>query len=253
MADMGGIFNTKEVQGKRAADVASGERRVKLKAYDATASQLLSIINSMDTRKLWKAVAEGNKSAAFHTELSASTDTPSSVYRVGVGLSRTAQALLAGIAALEDEDMAKILLPNFRDEALKEATDLKVHLEIPNAGKGSETTALSHGGFAAARYQNVAGAPAQRAKIDIEKAGTALHEFWTEKNSTLRGVLFLLSGQGAFFAAHVAEKQARAWVDHKPATEADVIAAAVARTGASGAAATSSAGAREADLAGLFG
>jgi hypothetical protein len=50
-----------------------------------------------------------------------------------------------------------------------------------------------------------------------EQAASKLDEWILQDTTPLRAILTILGGNGAFFAAHTAEKTARAWALHKPA------------------------------------
>ena len=117
------------------------ERRDKLFVYDAAAVQALnpygcSQFTDSAPEEVWNMVTKGNNRAKFHSEL-ASDD----AWRIGVGISRTAETLVEGIQMLKTDNMAKLLKPEPLKLALDEATALQPHLEILNFGKGSEKDA----------------------------------------------------------------------------------------------------------------
>lgn len=233
------------------------QKRVKLKAYDAVAAQLLnpygpSMEKNMSLKELWHAVTEGNNAATFHSELAA-TELTGGVYRVGVGISRVAESLIAAIHALEEPMLKRLLRDAPLAAALNEGKQLEKSLVILNAGKGSERTGEELAGFgkfraAAAQPE----APPQQSETAVKRAAAELHAWLSLEKSPLRAVLALMSGHGVFYAAQVNEKVARGWIHHKPATLADVEAAALARRGQGAGASSSSGGAAmENDAAGL--
>ena len=128
-------------KGGAADPKTPAERRDKLFVYDAAAVQALnpygcSQFTDSAPEEVWNMVTKGNNRAKFHSEL-ASDD----AWRIGVGISRTAETLVEGIQMLKTDNMAKLLKPEPLKLALDEATALQPHLEILNFGKGSEKDA----------------------------------------------------------------------------------------------------------------
>jgi len=202
-------------------------RRVKLFPWDTVASQMFnpygkSNISDISTGKLWKAASDGNKAVMFHTELAASTD-----YRVGIGFSRSAEAVVAAIEQLKDPNVTKLLNPAALQAAMAEADELLPHLKVLNVGKGSEG-GNTQSGFSSLRKRPHASqqGPTQEQTTTAAKAFYA----WLRKEKTpLRAILSILSGDGAFYAGYAAEKTARSFVDHKPADEHAIVKACLAR------------------------
>ena len=116
-----------------------------------------------------------------------------------------------------------------------------------DAGKGREGGDQATG-FAALKKQTSSSIrPINPTAEEVEGAAKKLHAWLSkvcvcmshgvigsmridsQESSPLRGILSILSGDGAFYAGHVAEKTARAWVQCKPATAQDVVTAAQAR------------------------
>ena len=217
------------------APASSGQkRRVNLYHYDSVAAQLFnpygaSIGTDMDGQKFWKAAAGGNRKAVFHTELAA-TEESGGAYCVGVGLSRVAETLLAAIEQLEDADLKRLLAAAPLRKAKEEAAALKPHLQVLNAGLAA---AESGGSFSALKKKQktgwAAGEEVDRSEEKATEAARTLHAWLSLEKTPLRHLLIILGGRGAFFAGHMAEKTARTWVRHKPASAEDAIAAAVAR------------------------
>eukprot|EP00913_Durusdinium_trenchii_P002605 g2411.t1 len=183
----------------------------------------------MDGQKFWKAAAGGNRKAVFHTELAA-TEESGGAYCVGVGLSRVAETLLAAIEQLEDADLKRLLAAAPLRKAKEEAAALKPRLQVLNAGLAA---AESGGSFSALKKKQktgwAAGEEVDRSEEKATEAARALHAWLSLEKTPLRHLLIILGGRGAFFAGHMAEKTARTWVRHKPASAEDAIAAAVAR------------------------
>ena len=112
------------------------------------------------------------------------------------------------------------------DKAKLEAADVKGALDILNAGKGSES-AGNEQGFSALKKRRVD--PVRRSAATEEElvnAASTLHAWLKADKSALRGILSILSGDGLFFAAHIAEKTGRGWVAEETVT-AEVLAEAV--------------------------
>jgi hypothetical protein len=221
-SDAAGLFSS-EPAGSAAA---AAERRTKLRRWDHVAAQALNPQGVSDIDKaglmvLWSAVSKGNKAVAFFTNPAATQETGGE-YRVGVGISQTAQALLAAIGELRKPLYAQLLRDEPLKKALKVADALEPQLKILDAGKGSETGGAERAGFAALRGA-AGGAPGPApTQPQVDAAATALYQFLVAERNDLRGVLSLMSGGGSFYNAAVAEKTARAWVQHKPALLDDV-------------------------------
>jgi hypothetical protein len=243
MADAAGLFtasaraSSPTMQRKEAA---AGPRRTKLYTYDSVAAQVFnpygsSVFTKLSPKEIWTAAAAGNKKAKFHTELAADKEHGGD-YRVGVGMSRMAETLLAAIEQLDDENIGLLLAPGPLQSAQAEGKALAPALRILNAGKGAENdeTAASFSAFKkhkgnAGSSSKDTGRPASSTTADIEKAAAEYHDWLSKETTPLRAVLAILAGNGTFFAAHVAEKTSRAWALHKPADKSAAQAAALAR------------------------
>jgi hypothetical protein len=140
------------------------------------------------------------------------TDETGGVYRIGVGLSRTAEAMISAIQRLKEPKYKKLLDKDLYKAALDEASQLLPVLEIINAGKGTEGGGEAPTGFAALRrlqFQEKVEGPSPAAR---KKAAAAFYEYLKKESTPLRGMLALLSGGGIFYSGAVAEKTARAWI-----------------------------------------
>ena len=123
----------------RAADDAGLEvttRRTKLRKGDTVASLVLnpdgkSEVEGKRPKDVYDAISKGNKYVAYHNNM-ASDD----VYRQGVGISQTCQAMEAVIHTLEtDTDIKLLLKDQFYEKVMVEAREMKPHFQILNAGK----------------------------------------------------------------------------------------------------------------------
>ena len=252
--DLAGLFEQGTAAPTGTAKGAAGaapstERRDKLFVYDAAAAQALnpygcSQFTDSLPEEVWNMVSKGNNRAKFHSEL-ASDD----AWRIGVGISRTAETLLEGIHLLRTGNVSKLLKPEPLELALDEAAALEPYLEVLNFGKGSEKDA-SPGNLASLKRRKLEDAAAPPLKEEVTEAADALHAWLQQKTSPLRAIFVVLAGSGAFWAAHVAEKVARAAVIHKPLEGPAMRNAALARRKEHTAGAQSSAAAD--DASGLF-
>ena len=210
------------------------EKRIKLMPSDTVPVKMLNpygpnSINETPLGDLWSATKKGDLRARFHSELAADENSGGN-YRIGIGVSRFAESTLNGIKALEEPKMAKILKPDVLKRALDEAEPLKKPLETLHAGKGSQTSGVVS--LVALSKKIAAAKPVE--KEEIEAAADLVYDWLKKPESVLRAMLNLLASNGAFYAAAVNEKVARACVHERPMDAATFKAAAWAR--ASGAA-----------------
>lgn len=225
-------------------------RRTKLYFYDSVASQMLnpwgeSNFTQESTEAVWRAAAQGTKKVAFHTELA-----DEEKYRQGVGLSRTAEALLAAIAVLESKNMTKLLQQGPLEAARNEAAELKPHLTLLNRGKGRQEGPKEFTMSQLKKRRVDSGASAPPSEEAVKAAAVEVHKWLSKETTPLRAILTILAGNGTFWAGHVAEKTCRAAVQHKPFTEVTFAAAAAARNTAP--APSVAAQSTAADTGGLF-
>ena len=231
-SDAAGLFAApSSPTATQAGSVAPQGRREKLYWYDSVASQMLnpygeSAFTEQSTEVVWRAAAQGSKRVAFHTELAAADP-----WRQGVGISRSAEALLAAIRTLETDNVKKLLKEEHLTAALEEAAGLKPMLERLNQGKGSQGEAKQPTmSQLKKRRVEPESDRAPVSKADMEAAAQAVHKWFQKERSPLRAILAILAGNGTFFAGHVADKTCRAAIQHKPLNEAAWAAAAVARS-----------------------
>jgi hypothetical protein len=234
-----------------AASVAKEEpktKRVKLCLYDRVPAQFLEKVSIKETsnKDLWSVVIAGTKTAQFLHELGATSATGGDA-RVGIGMSRFAEALLKAIERLRDANVKKILKEEVLAMAIAEAEAIEPSLKILNAGKssgpGGGTT------MASLKRKSTSSAPPQHSEDDVFKAAKATASFLKKPTSALLGLLSLLGFDGDFYVGYCHLKTARAWMEVGGGTEEKAVAAAQARSNAPSAAEEEA----KDDAAGLFG
>ena len=251
-SDASGLFSQPAPSSPRASTVV-GEagRREKLYWYDSVASQVLNPYGATNfsdqtTETVWRAASKGSKRVAFHTDLTA-TDP----WRQGVGISRSAEALLAAIDLLESDNVKQLVKEEPLARAMEEVAALKPHLAVLNSGKGSQggpkepTLAQLK-----RRRTDQTSDTAAHSEAEVRAAATTVYKWLQKENTPLRAILHILAGSGAFFAGHVAEKVLRAAAKYKPFTEDSWVEAAMARNRTQ--AAPASGNAAPSDSHGLF-
>ena len=246
MADELGLFSGASAQG---ADTGVQERRSKLYNNDTAAAQLLnpygvSTVQSVAVDTLWQAVKAGNKKCEYHSELADTTPD-----RQGIGLSRAAETLLAGIEQLESENVAKLIKEEYLQAALEEAGPLKKALVILNTGK--TPNAKQQSGIQGLKKRRVEPNADRHSDAEIKAAATKFYEWLTKPTSSLRGIFAVLSQGGAFYVSTVTEKTCRGWAA-SGITKDQAIAAALARYRPSDDAPAASSRSATDDAAGLF-
>ena len=232
--DMGGLFAARPAPGSPADSSATrplpatAERRQKLYGYDSAAAQALnpygpSNFTTESTADVWKMVSKGSRKAAFHSELAAEDG-----WRIGVGLSRTAETLLEALKLLDEEHTVMVLKPEILQLAKAEAAELQPHLEVLNFGKGSEKES-SAATLSSVKRRKVTTAVAPPDEATVGQATDKFRDWLCKSQSPLRTLFAIMAGSGTWWAAHVAEKVVRAAVLHKPLDAAALRAAALAR------------------------
>ena len=216
--DIGGLlFGDDDVnvkgkgKGQKRTAEDDGDRRTKLRRYDRVAAQALnpngmSLLHTAPLKKVWAWVSKGHKWVSYFTNLAGPTD-----YRVGVGLSQTAETLLVAFAALNDSKLDKVIVPAILAKAREEAATLIPHLQVMNAGKGSEGGATSSKTGIGMLKQDAAGRKNPSAD-EIKAAATAFHAWQKAPQGHLRAVLSLMSWGGVWYVAACEEKTSRAFV-----------------------------------------
>lgn len=179
---------------------ASAERRQKLYNYDAAAAQALnpygaSTFTTTTTEDIWKMVSKGSRKAAFHSELAAEDKSAEDKFRIGVGLSRTAETLLEGIKMLDDEYTVRVLKPEILKLAKDEAEELQPHLEVLNFGKGSEKEAAA-GTLSSVKRRKVTTAVAAPDDATVSHATDKVREWLCKGQSPLRTFWAIMTGNG---------------------------------------------------------
>ena len=209
MSDLDVIF------GDAAASSAQGKKeskRVKLWAYDRVPAQFLERvpISKVSGKELWKAVEAGTAKAAFLHELAASDNTGGSS-RIGIGLSRVAEAMQNAIARLNSDKMELFMNPEILQKAKEEAKLLAPHLEVLNRGKAASENSGSVASLKRKRQENVKPAPSEK---DVEASAAVFYKFTSQDASALLGVFNMLSGDGDRYVAYCHLKTAQAWAQH---------------------------------------
>ena len=220
---------------------SSEERRTKLMPWDHVAAVLLephgrSDIGKLDLGALWSMTAAGSRKAMYHSHLCAPVD--SDPWHVGAGLSTTAEALLTAISALQGPGIVAVVKPEVLAGALAEAAELEPHLVRLQFGKGSAKAAqnLNFQAYKRQRRQEAGRADAGRPQAtegELRASCEYLHEWLSQEESVLRGLLAILGSGGTFYTAQCAEKVARSAVKHKPLDERTMLAGATARSASS--------------------
>ena len=238
MADAAGLFGCfPAAAGAPSAGAethdAAGTRRTKLFPYDSAAAQLLnpygsSTVSTLTPQALWSAVKKGNKKAAFHSELAAK-ETTGGEYRVGVGISRTAGTLVEAIDKLKSDHVKALIKEDLWKKAMDEADTLLPHLQRLNAGKGTEGNSAGGSSFAALKKRRANPSDSAGSLGSLDDASAAVHAWFRKPQSPLRGILSILSADGAFYSGHVAEKVARSWIEVENVKEDQFLRAAKAR------------------------
>ena len=169
---------------------AQGARRTNLYPHDTVAAQYLNPYgdNGFDRvpgEALWKGVKKGSFKATFHSEFAAPDDDE---WRLAVGMSRTAESLLAAIVKLESGDVGKLLKPDILAKAKSEIAFLKPALVELNFGKGSEaggTASLS------ALKKMPVNDMTQHDESEVRAAALIVHKWASQETSPLRGIIAL--------------------------------------------------------------
>jgi len=209
------------------------DRRVKLYSWDSVAVQLLepygeSALDTLSLQQLWKAASEGNKKAAYHSHLCA--DKTTDMWHVGAGVSLTAAALQAAIKNLESDNMRRLLREELYNKIMTEVAELKPILDKLNISKGSQKQDTSAGSMREAKRQKTGTSTVHAyTEEEVVAAARKFHEWLGREKSALRGALFVLSGNNSYYTAHAAEFVARACIQYKPLSAAEMSACMRAR------------------------
>ena len=208
------------------------ERRVKLFPYDHVASQLFepfqeSVLDTLSVAEVWAGAAKGNRKAAYHSHLCA--DLQTDAWHVGAGVSQTAEILLAAIKNWKKDDMQRLVKEELRDKVNEEVAVLEPILEKLNVGRGSQQ-GRDTGSYRQAKKQRFSGTVSQPATEDeVIQATQALHRWLSQERSAFRSLLFILAGNGTYYAARAAEVVARGAVHYKPLSSDNMVTAMRAR------------------------
>jgi hypothetical protein len=195
------------------------EQRIKLTNFDTVAAKAfepwgISVLVDAPLDKLWAIVRKGDKYAKFYSELAANEQTGGD-YRVGLGISRFCEVMVAAATEIKDnEDVRACLNAKVLQHATVEAEDLLPHFRRLNAGKSAlEGKQDSFGGLK--RKKNVGTSAPTPTQAELEESAAKIHK-WLEmgSDSNLRMLIQFMSNGGVFYAANAADKTARAWQKH---------------------------------------
>ena len=249
--DAAGLFGQRDRSRSRSRgrDGVAKERRDKLYPNDTVAAQFLNPygengFSKVPDAKLWAAVAKGSKTVQFHSELAADEG---NVWRNSVGISRAAEAVAAAIVKLKDPNTKQLIKEVHYNKAMAEADVLLPHLNVLNSGKGSES-GEHMGSLRSLRSARSQAAQPGTSEEQVRLAAKAFRKWLLEANSALRGMLMVISGDGAFWSGYAATRTARACIQHKPMSEEKMCNYAARRAGAGAVE-----GAAPSDATGLFG
>ena len=115
-----------------------GEKRIQLKPWDRVAKQALdpkgvSSVEECSYEDLWDVCTKGHKKVHYFTELAADEGT-GGPEKVGIGLSITAETMLAAIGKFKEPHNKKWIVEKHYEKAMREADELMPHLQILNCG-----------------------------------------------------------------------------------------------------------------------
>ena len=117
--------------------------------------------------------ASGNKKAQLHTALAASQY--DDAWRVGSGLSFTAQSLLAAIDELRDDEMKALVKDEPYKRVIAEADALVPYLRVLDMGKGGQIESNDTGSFRQLKKRRVqTSAAAAVPVVDRSERGEAV-------------------------------------------------------------------------------
>ena len=210
----------------------TGDRRVRLYPWDSVASQLfephgVSALDGLSNKELWESASRGNKKACYHSHLCA--DPSKDPWHVGAGISITAATLLNAIQFMKSDDMSKLLKQEWYDKIMEDIASIEPSLQVLNLGKGSQAE-RDTGSFRAAKQRKTEQAPkTQPTTEQLATAAKAFHAWLSKPKSALRGALFVLAGSNTFYAAHAANRVARAAVEYKPMSSENFVEMMLAR------------------------
>ena len=193
-----------ETERKRKAAGGRAERRVKLRGYESAPAVFFnpygkSAAEDMSVKDVWQKVAEGSYHVAFHSELAATSST-GGPYRVGIGLSRLAESLLAALAELQQPVYKNVIDNALLRDALHEGVMLQPYLQVLHAGKATPTDDTPRLGFSKVRAAHRAAVQtvACRNVDDLRLSAAHVWKWLQREDSHFRRLLGFLSGEGCF-------------------------------------------------------
>ena len=215
---------------------AAEDRREKLSRSDQVPYAFLeigerSIMAELGDTALYKAISTGNAYAKYHSNLAASSE-----WRVGVGISQTAEALETALSHMVSSEchLKAILKESMWQKVSQELDNLLPHVRRLNMGKDVEAT--KDGTTSLERLKQdrkkAKGTNKEREKVTAEKmqeSAEYVYSWLAKKQSPVRALLSIISGDGTFWAGHAMERAARATINAKPMSKDAWCAAARAR------------------------
>ena len=210
-----------------------------------------SVLGSMPLETLWRATAAGNRKAPYHSHLCASVE--DDAWHFGAGVSMTCAALVQAIEHLQQDHVKQLLRQELYDKAMGEAKQLLPHLQVLNFGKGSQGQMAAKESMSSLKKRRVeANAGPAPAEGVIREAAQTLHDWLSQEQSALRGLLSILAANNTFYTGFAAEKVARTCIHHKPCGRADFVKGALARAASNKPQEIVAGGAGDAEARGLF-
>jgi hypothetical protein len=203
MSDLAGLEDAMGQEGQKPV-----EKRRKLKGYDLMPGQILNTmgqsgISNIDFSSLVGAMQQGNKAAAFFSELC--DEDPG---RKGVAISRLAEVwLLVGQKLKEPIYKAHVKKETY-DKVITEFDTMKSHFE-ECMGKG---ISMDDKAVTVGRIAYSSGAEEGRDAGKVKAAAEKIYEWLKKKESPMRGLVTMLSAGGLFYVGQVHEKCHRAYV-----------------------------------------
>ena len=179
------------------------KKRMKLRTYDLMPAQALnsmgeSNIEGMTLLDVKKCAMTGHKGVFAFSEF-ADADPK----RQGIAISRLAEVLSVAMTRMQDERAKLVIERKLYERVMAELTPLKNACSVLNGG----TAGL--GTYQSLRY---AARGNQRMPDEVSKAAVVMYDWLKKETSPLRSVLAFLSGAGAWYAAAVHDKTARAFL-----------------------------------------
>lgn len=175
--------------------------------------------DTYSNKAIFKMTADGSTFAKYHSNMNATngeddkrgTGPESEDYRVGIGISQTAQGLLAVIEQLNNDQLKALLKEEHLALAQTEAEEIKDAVKACALGK----VGFKSKGITGAKRMRTDGS-AVPTKEALKAASEKLYDFLNKANSPLKGLMELMAQGGVFWSGHICTKTAAAIIEHKP-------------------------------------